>query len=127
MSALQFSRASWLSLQLSEWLSPTLPGLTIGGMWLFYGIFRSSVMLPTIGVSTGKKMSERGIFYGILTAWIIGEPMYLYSTLTHSAVLNVLSCLFVVLIPGILAKCMHGGVAPKVLTPVDMEDDENND
>ena len=127
MSALQFSRIFMVIITILGIAVANIPGLTIAGMWLFYGMFRSSVMLPTIGVSMGKKMSEKGIFYGILAAWIIGWPTYVAASLIKSTPLIVISSLFVVLVPGILAKCLHGGVKPKELVPVDIEDDENND
>jgi Na+/proline symporter len=53
-----------------------IPGMTILYLFLFYGTLRSSVMLPTIFAINGYKMSERGLFYGIIASLCIGLPMF---------------------------------------------------
>ena len=53
-----------------------VPGITITYLFLFYGTLRSSVMLPTIFAIKGYKMSESGIFYGIIASLCIGLPIF---------------------------------------------------
>ena len=100
-----------------------LPGLTITTLWLVYGMFRASVMMPTIFATIGSKMHERGIFYGILSAWLIGWPLYVYASLEKNTPLIVFSSLFVCIVPAILAKVLKGGKKPAVATtPTDEEE-----
>lgn len=89
-----------------------IPTLTITTLWLIYGMFRASVMMPTVFATIGSKMHERGIFYGILSAWVIGWPLYVYASLAKDTPLIVASSLFVVLAPAILAKVLKGGKQP---------------
>lgn len=53
-----------------------VPGITITYLFLFYGTLRSSVMLPTIFAIKGYRMSESGIFYGIIASLCIGLPIF---------------------------------------------------
>ena len=93
-----------------------IPGLAITTLWLLYGMFRASVMLPTVFATVGSKMHESGIFYGVLAAWLLGWPTYMYASLSGNTPLIVASSLFVVLIPGILAKMLKGGKQPSLST-----------
>ena len=106
-----------------------IPGLAITTLWLLYGMFRASVMMPTVFATIGSKMHERGIFYGLLSAWLIGWPTYMYASLNGNTPLIVVSSLFVVLVPGILAKFLKGGKAPSpdmaIVSPDDEEENEN--
>ena len=53
-----------------------IPGITITYLFLVYGTLRSSVMLPTIFAIKGYKMSESGLFYGILASLAVGLPIF---------------------------------------------------
>lgn len=57
-------------------LVANIPGITITYLFLFYGTLRSSVMLPTIFAIKGYKMSESGLFYGIIASLCIGLPIF---------------------------------------------------
>lgn len=57
-------------------LVANIPGITITYLFLFYGTLRSSVMLPTIFAIKGYKMSESGLFYGILASLAVGLPIF---------------------------------------------------
>ena len=108
MKPLTFARIFMVAISLAGICIANLPVLTITTLWLIYGMFRASVMMPTVFATVGSKMSERGIFYGILSAWLIGWPVYIYASLAKITPLIVVSSLFTVLVPAILAKCMKG-------------------
>ena len=57
-------------------LVANIPGITITYLFLFYGTLRSSVMLPTIFAIKGYKMSESGLYYGIIASLCIGLPIF---------------------------------------------------
>lgn len=103
-----------------------IPGLTITTLWLIYGMFRASVMMPTIYATVGSKMYERGLFYGILSAWAIGWPTYVFASLSKDTPLIVASSLFVVLAPAIISKMLKGGKNPSVSvkTPAYYEEED---
>lgn len=58
-----------------------IPNITITYLFLFYGTLRSSVMLVTIFAIKGVRMSEKGIYYGIITSLAIGLPLFAYGNL----------------------------------------------
>ena len=80
-----------------------IPGLTILYLFLLYGTLRSSVMLPTVFAILGKRMSERGLFYGILTSMIVGLPIFAYGNFTGNIPMIVFGSLFTILASGIMA------------------------
>lgn len=84
-------------------LIANIPGLTILYLFLLYGTLRSSVMLPTVFAILGKRMSERGLFYGILTSMIVGLPIFAYGNFTGNIPMIVFGSLFTILASGIMA------------------------
>lgn len=110
VNPLSFARWFMVVISLFGVAIANIPLLTITSLWLMYGMFRASVMMPTVFATVGSKMHERGIFYGILAAWIIGWPAYVYASLSGNTPLIVATSLFVVLVPAISAKCLKGGI-----------------
>lgn len=80
-----------------------IPGITILYLFLLYGTLRSSVMLPTVFAIKGVQMSERGMFYGILSAMVVGLPIFAYGNLTGSTPLIVAGSLFTIIVSGLLS------------------------
>lgn len=94
-------------------LIANIPGLTILYLFLLYGTLRSSVMLPTIFAVLGKRMSERGLFYGILTSMIVGLPIFAYGNFSGNIPMIVFGSLFTILASGLMAirrPLKHGPV-----------------
>ena len=84
-------------------LIANIPGLTILYLFLLYGTLRSSVMLPTIFAIMGKRMTEKGLFYGILTSMLVGLPIFAYGNLVGNIPLIVAGSLFTILASGLIA------------------------
>ena len=84
-------------------LVANIPGLTILYLFLLYGTLRSSVMLPTVFSILGKRMTEKGLFYGILTSMIVGLPVFAYGNLVGNIPLIVAGSLFTILASGVIA------------------------
>lgn len=84
-------------------LIANIPGLTILYLFLLYGTLRSSVMLPTVFAILGKRMTEKGLFYGILTSMLVGLPVFAYGNLIGNIPLIVVGSLFTILASGLIA------------------------
>lgn len=84
-------------------LIANIPGLTILYLFLLYGTLRSSVMLPTVFAILGKRMTEKGLFYGILTSMVVGLPVFAYGNLVGNIPLIVAGSLFTILASGLIA------------------------
>ena len=79
-----------------------IPNLTIFWLFLFYGVLRSSILVPTVITMVKRKLpSESSIFYGILGAFFIGIPIYFYGALNDVVPISVLGTIMTVLIPTI--------------------------
>ena len=97
------ARFSMIVVTIIAILIANIPGLTILYLFLLYGTLRSSVMLPTVFAILGKRMSERGLFYGILTSMIVGLPVFAYGNFTGNIPMIVFGSLFTILASGIMA------------------------
>lgn len=65
-----------------------IPGLTILYLWFFYGTSRAATMVPTITTlsrdSISNRISERGMFYGIVGGLLLGAPVLVYGQIVVS-------------------------------------------
>lgn len=75
------ARISMISVVFLGLLIANIPGIKILYLFLVYGILRSSVLLPTIYAIKGIKMSEKGLFWGIIVSIFIGLPIFTYGKL----------------------------------------------
>lgn len=56
-------------------LIANVPGITLTGLWFFYGTFRIATFLPTVLTLFSRYATEKGMFWGITTACVIGIPL----------------------------------------------------
>ncbi len=125
LKPLQFARIFMVAISILGICVANLPGLTITTLWLIYGMFRASVMMPTVYATIGSKMHERGIFYGILAAWLIGWPIYIYASISKITPLIVATSLFVVCVPALTAKFLKGGKAAPAIVEEAVDEEED--
>ncbi len=81
-----------------------IPGMTITYLFLFYGTLRSSVMLPTIFAIKGYRMSERGIFYGILASLLVGLPIFAIGNLNGNIPMIITGSLLTIGLSGLMSR-----------------------
>jgi len=55
-----------------------IPGLSILHLFLFYGTLRASTLLPTVMTILDMRLTERGVFWGIVFAIAVGLPIFAY-------------------------------------------------
>lgn len=118
------ARVAMVAVTIAAILIANIPGLTILYLFLLYGTLRSSVMLPTVLAILDKRMSERGLFYGILTSMIVGLPIFAYGNFTGNIPMIVFGSLFTILASGLMAlrrkRLNHGPV--EMVVKVDRTD-----
>ena len=76
-----------------------IPGLKILHLFLFYGTLRSATLIPTVLTLMEKKLSEAGVFYGILIAVLVGLPIFAYGNFNANPTWIVVGSLTTVLMP----------------------------
>lgn len=83
-----------------------IPGITVTHLFLFYGTFRASTLLPTVLTLKGKKLSSNGIFIGVIFSLLIGMPVYSVGALCNIPILQTAGSLLSLLLSGIVAIAM---------------------
>lgn len=76
------ARISMVILGLAGLAIANVPGIAVVQLFIIYGTLRASTLIPTVLTLSGTRLSERGVFYGVLAALIVGIPMSAYGNLT---------------------------------------------
>lgn len=101
---LRLARLTMLATLIVAIAIANIPGITITYLFLLYGTLRSSVMLPTIFAIKGRKMSEKGLFWGIVASLVIGLPIFAIGKLGGNAAIIVTGSLLTILLSGIMSR-----------------------
>ncbi len=80
-----------------------IPGLTVTHLFLMYGTLRAATLLPTILTLKGIKMAPQGIAAGIISALIIGMPIFAYGNINGIAAYKTAGSLTTVILSGTVA------------------------
>ena len=75
-----------------------IPHFALQQLWWVFNTVAACVMVPTILSLYWERLSARGVFWGVLIAFFIGLPMFVYSNIVDKPVWIVSSALFVVLV-----------------------------
>jgi urea-proton symporter len=95
------SRASMVILAIIGVAVALVPGISLLYFFLFYTVVRASTLIPTAYTIVSENRDDRGIFYGVLCALVIGTPIYGYGSITGQNIFNLIGALSTVLIPGL--------------------------
>ncbi len=80
-----------------------IPGLTVTHLFLMYGTLRAATMLPTILTLKGVSLTAKGVTTGIITALVVGLPIFAYGNIFGIAPYKTMGSLLTVLSAGIVA------------------------
>lgn len=97
------AKGSMVLLLILGLLVANIPGLTVTHLFLFYGTLRAATLLPTVLTLKGVKLTSSGVVKGIITALIIGLPVFAYGNICNQAIFKTAGSLITVLASGILA------------------------
>lgn len=79
VNPLTYSRTAMVLLIVGGLAIANWPGMTLQTIFLFFGILRACVWLPIMfSLWNEKWVTEKGMFWGILLAYLIGFPIYLW-------------------------------------------------
>lgn len=96
-------RTAMLALAGIAVLIANIPGMQILYLFLFYGTLRASTLVPTVLTLLNVKLSEWGVFYGVLAAIVIGLPIFAYGNFTDRTPYIVAGALLTVSLSGVIA------------------------
>ncbi len=80
-----------------------IPGLTVTHLFLMYGTLRAAALLPTIFTLKGIELKPWGIVAGIISALIIGLPIFGYGNMQGIAIYKTVGSLLTVILSGAVA------------------------
>lgn len=83
-----------------------IPGLTVTHLFLMYGTLRAATMLPTIFTLKGVSLTAKGVTTGIISALVVGLPIFAYGNIFGIAAYKTMGSLLTVLSAGIVAIIM---------------------
>lgn len=92
-----------------------IPGLTVTHLFLTYGTLRAATLLPTVFTLKGIKLTPQGVVAGIISALIIGLPIFGYGNIQGIAVYKTVGSLLAVILSGAVAlaasrkRCVRNG------------------
>jgi hypothetical protein len=70
---------------------------------MIYGTLRATTLLPTIFTLNSRKLSEAGVFYGVIAGLTVGLPLFVLGTLSGNTLVKVIGSLTAAGLPGIVA------------------------
>ncbi len=85
-----------------------IPGLTVTHLFLMYGTLRAATLLPTVFTLKGIKLTPQGVVAGIISALIIGLPVFGYGNIPGIAVYKTVGSLLTVILSGAVALAISG-------------------
>jgi urea-proton symporter len=105
---LKVARGSVLALSIAAVGIALVPGITILGLFLFYGTLRSSTLIPTILTLYMTRIPSWGIFWGVTSAIALGVPTYFYGELSGNVHVKVMANIGILVISAVfpvIAQC----------------------
>lgn len=75
-----------------------IPNFQLKQLWWVFNTVAACVMVPTILSLYWERLSAKGVFWGVLFAFFVGLPIFIYSNIIDKPVWIVLSSLFIVAI-----------------------------
>lgn len=80
-----------------------IPGLTVTHLFLMYGTLRAATLLPTIFTLRGVRLKPQGVVAGIISALVIGLPIFGYGNIQDIAAYKTAGSLLTVILSGAVA------------------------
>lgn len=99
-------QVSMLVLALVATAIANIPGLTIMHLFLFYGVLRASTFIPVVLTAFKVRLTEPGVFYGVLASLVVGFPVFAYGNLFDSSAAILAGSIMTMLLSGLIAVIM---------------------
>lgn len=80
-----------------------IPRLTVTHLFLMYGTLRAATLLPTVFTLKGIKLAPQGVVAGIISALIIGLPVFGYGNIQGDSTCKTVGSLLTVILSGVVA------------------------
>ena len=75
-----------------------IPGFGLKHLWWIFNTVAACVVVPTILSLYWNKLDEKGVFWGVLVAFIVGIPLFIYGNIIDNAFWIVGASLFIIFV-----------------------------
>ncbi|MBT3817386.1 MAG: hypothetical protein HOE80_03950 [Candidatus Magasanikbacteria bacterium] len=83
-----------------------IPQFGLFHLWWIFNTIAACVVVPTILSLYWERLDARGVFWGVLTAFIVGLPLFIYGNIIEKPVWIVSSSLFIIAISTVFCLAM---------------------
>lgn len=73
-----------------------IPGFGLKHLWWIFNTIAACVVVPTVLSLYWRRLDARGVFWGVLTAFVIGVPLFIYGNIVDKPIWIVGASLFIV-------------------------------
>ena len=94
-----------------------IPHFGLQQLWWVFNTIAACIMVPTLLTLYWDRVSDRGIFWGVLVAFVVGIPLFIYSNILNNPAWIVGSSLFIVFIStalSVLIKEKRGPIKSEI-------------
>ena len=97
-----------------------IPHFGLQQLWWIFNTIAACIVVPTILSLYWNKLNEKGVFWGVLVAFVVGIPIFIYSNVIDKPAWVVGSSLFIILVSTVFALLFSTNRAPG-LAPTQIE------
>ncbi|MFH1803211.1 MAG: hypothetical protein ABH864_07250 [archaeon] len=83
-----------------------IPKFGLFHLWWIFNTIAATVVVPTILSLYWNRLDARGVLWGVLTAFVVGLPLFIYGNIIGNDVWIVFSSLFIILISTLFCLIM---------------------
>ena len=80
-----------------------VPGFGLKYLWWIFNTIAACVAVPTVLSLYWKRLSSRGVFWGVLTAFVVGIPVFIYGNYTDTPWISVAASVGIIAITTVFA------------------------
>ncbi|MEK7118699.1 MAG: hypothetical protein AAB869_03750 [Patescibacteria group bacterium] len=73
-----------------------IPGFGLQQLWWIFNTVAACVVVPTVLSLYWNRLDARGVFWGVLVAFVVGVPLFVYSNIINNSTWIVAASLFII-------------------------------
>lgn len=97
-----YSKAAMLGITILGFLvalaATYIPGFGLKHLWWIFNTIAACVVVPTVLSLYWDRLDARGVFWGVLVAFVVGVPLFVYGNIIDNPIWIVGASLFIILI-----------------------------
>lgn len=74
----------------------SIPDFGLQQLWWIFNTIAASVMVPTVLSLYWNKLSAKGVFFGVVTSFAVGVPVFVYGNILNNPIITVGASLFII-------------------------------